>query len=88
MVLSTVMCIWNKCWKKDKDKEKDRNKGKESNKSNFDTEMDGGYNKVHTPDVCLPPPPRTYNVSVVMSGHSSSESGKMCVLHFFYTRVG
>lgn len=55
MVLSTVMCIWKKCWKKDKDKE-DRKKGKENNKSNFDTEMDGGYNKVHTPDERTPLP--------------------------------
>lgn len=55
MALSTVMCIWKKCWKKDKDKE-DRKKGKENNKSNFDTEMDGGYNKVHTPDERTPLP--------------------------------
>lgn len=46
MVFSSVMCLWKKCWKKDKDKEKDRKKETETNKSNFDMEMDGGYNKV------------------------------------------
>lgn len=46
MVFSSAACLWKKCWKKDKDKEKDRKKETETNKSNFDTEMDGGYNKV------------------------------------------
>ena len=36
--------------KKDKDKEKDKKKGKEKSKGDFDTEMDEGFNKVHTQD--------------------------------------
>ncbi len=49
-VLSCAACVWKKCLKKkDKDKEKDKKKGKEKSKGGFDTEMDGGYNKVgHT----------------------------------------
>lgn len=46
VVFSSVACLWKKCWKKDKDKEKDRKKETETNKSNFETEMDGSYNKV------------------------------------------
>lgn len=33
--------------KKDTDKEKDKKKGKEKSKADFDTEMNGGYSKVH-----------------------------------------
>lgn len=70
VVLSTVMCTWKKCWKKVKDKEENRKKGKENNKSNFDTEMDEGYNKVHTLDKRTPPPPNRdckCKVSAVMT---------------------
>ncbi|XP_035521153.1 synaptotagmin-1b [Morone saxatilis] len=46
VVLSCIVCVWKKCLKKkDKDKEKDKKKGKEKSKGDFDTEMDGGYNK-------------------------------------------
>lgn len=49
VVLSFAVCVWKKCLKKkDKDKEKDKKKGKEKSKGDSDTEMDGGYNKVHT----------------------------------------
>lgn len=48
VVLSFAACVWKKCLKKkDKDKEKDKKKGKEKSKGDFDTEMDGGYHKVH-----------------------------------------
>lgn len=48
VVLSCAVCVWRKCLKKkDKDKEKDRKKGKEKSKADFDTEMNGGYSKVH-----------------------------------------
>lgn len=48
MVFSSVACMWKKCWKKDK--EKDRKKETENNKNKFETEMDGGNNKVHIED--------------------------------------
>lgn len=48
VALSCAVCVWKKCLKKkDKDKEKDKKKGKEKSKGDFDTEMDGSYNKVH-----------------------------------------
>ena len=48
-LLSSAVCMWKKCSKKkDRDKEKDKKKGKEKSEGDFDTEMDGCYNKVHT----------------------------------------
>lgn len=63
VALSFAVCVWKKCLKKkDKDKEKDKKKGKEKSKGDFDTEMDGSYNKVHTREATCahtlsPPPP-------------------------------
>lgn len=76
--------MWKKCWKKNKDKETERKKGKENSKSNFDTEMDGGYNKVHTPDERTPTETAHamyqswHRVTQVVSGCVC-----VCVLHFF-----
>ncbi|XP_029697440.1 synaptotagmin-1-like isoform X3 [Takifugu rubripes] len=76
VVFSSVVCLWKKCWKKDKDKEKDRKKETETNKSNFDTEMDGGYNKL------VQPFKDEENQGTALSGKAPQETEKMGRLHF------
>uniref|UniRef100_A0A3Q3W3D7 Synaptotagmin n=1 Tax=Mola mola TaxID=94237 RepID=A0A3Q3W3D7_MOLML len=74
VLLSSAVCMWKKCSKKkDRDKEKDKKRGKEKSEGDFDTEMDGCYNK---------PLKDEGNKEMELSENAPKEVEKLGKLHF------